>query len=172
MPIESEKTNSPPFPVSIKVIINILKGEKKMSKKLVALLMTALMLLSLVACGGGSTPTPTPEPDGSPKGDRYGGHMVIVNNQDYASIDPQNTNGSMGPSIWMQHIYETPVARGADGRIFPLICDFTESEDGLTYTFTVREYYFHNGEKVTIEDVLASLERAALLRAGIDCAAL
>ena len=50
-----------------------------------------------------------------------------------------------------------------DGEVIPaLASDYKISDDGLTYTFTLREgVTFHNGEAVTVEDVVYSLERCA-----------
>ena len=37
--------------------------------------------------------------------------------------------------------------------------DCTVSEDGLEYLFTLRDdVYFHNGDKLTMDDVLYSIE--------------
>jgi len=121
-----------------------------MSKKLLALLLIAMMLF-MTACGG-------PQDDVE-----EGSTNELVIPVTYASttMDPHYTAGATANYYWMQYVYETPTAHGGDGKAYPLICDFTESEDLTEFTLTVRDYYFHNGEKVTAEDVLACLERAA-----------
>jgi len=160
-----------------------------MSKKLIALLMATLMLLSLAAaCGNQPAETPTPDPapttpadpapapttpaDPTPtepaKDEKYGGDLVVATNQVSTTIDPHNCQAMLANYQWMQNMFEAPLARGDDGNVYPLICDYTQSDDGLTITLTVREYYFQNGEKVTIEDVLASMERAASIYASFN----
>jgi len=136
-----------------------------MRKKLIALMMAALMLLSLVACGSdpasGSTsdPASTSAPTGTEE-DKYGGDLVLANSNMSVTLDPHASKNVLGNFQWMVNVYDTVLARDATGKVFPLICDFTQSEDGKTITLTMREYYYHNGQKIKIEDVLASMERA------------
>ena len=152
-----------------------------MRKKLIALLMATLMLLSLAAACGNQpaetpdpTPTtpseptpaptsptePTPAEPADPDADKYGGDLVVATSNISTTIDPHNSQGTTGNYQWMVYVYDTILSRDAAGGVFPQICDFTQSEDGKTITLTMREYYFHNGEQIEIEDVLASMERA------------
>lgn len=140
-----------------------------MSKKLIALLMATLMLLSLAAACGNQLADPPKPPatthdppakPADPDADKYGGDLVIANSNISTTIDPHNSQGITGNYAWMVNVYDTILSRDAAGNIFPLICDFTQSEDGKTITLTIREYYYHNGTKIKIEDVLASMERA------------
>ena len=58
------------------------------------------------------------------------------------------------------HIYESPVQVADDGSIWPGVCEYELSEDGLQLTLTVRENVkFHNGDTVDINDVVASIDR-------------
>ncbi|SEO14502.1 peptide/nickel transport system substrate-binding protein [Paracoccus alcaliphilus] len=57
-------------------------------------------------------------------------------------------------------IYDVLIAEDADGEIQPQMAEFEVSDDGLTYTFTLRDgLQFHDGAPVTGADVVASLER-------------
>jgi len=57
-------------------------------------------------------------------------------------------------------IYRGLFNYGKDGVLTPeLAADYAISEDGLTYTFTLRDAVFHNGDPVTAEDVKFSIER-------------
>lgn len=57
-------------------------------------------------------------------------------------------------------IYDVLIAQDAQGEMQPQMADFTVSDDGLTYTFTLREgLTFHDGAPVTAADVVASLTR-------------
>lgn len=155
-----------------------------MRKKLISLMMAALMLLSLAAaCGTEPAPAPTPDPAPStdptpaptpadptpapadptpvdPDADKYGGDLVVAQTNISNTIDPHNSKASLGNYSWMVNVYDTVLSRDAAGNVFPQICDFTASEDGKLITLTMREYYYHNGTKIKIEDVLASMERA------------
>jgi len=152
-----------------------------MSKKLIALLLAAMMMLSLAAaCGNDApaetptnpaetpttpaptTPTPTtPAPTEPAKDPKYGGDLVVVNSYVSFAMDAHFCGNTVNNSTWMQNVYEAPLSRSNTGEVYPLICDYDLSADGKTLKLTVREYYFSNGDKVTIDDVVASLERAA-----------
>lgn len=156
-----------------------------MRKKLISLMMAALMLLSLAAaCGTEPAPAPTPDPapstdptpaptpstDPTPaptpsepeKDEKYGGDLVLANTNVSNTLDPHFVAGTVNNSTWMQNCFESPLAMSDTGVVYPLICDYETSADGKSITLTMREYYFSNGEQVTIEDVVASIERHAL----------
>ena len=56
----------------------------------------------------------------------------------------------------------------SDGEMIPAVAEkYTLSEDGTTYTFTLREgVKFHNGQTVTAEDVVYSINRCAAVPEG------
>jgi peptide/nickel transport system substrate-binding protein len=57
-------------------------------------------------------------------------------------------------------VYEGLVRVDDDGLIVPaLASDYSVAEDGLTYDFTLRDATFHDGEPLTVDDVVWSLER-------------
>ena len=66
------------------------------------------------------------------------------------------------------HIYETLMTRDENNAPIHELAESHEvSDDGLTYTFKLRDgITFHNGKKMTSADVLASFERYS--RIGID----
>lgn len=64
-------------------------------------------------------------------------------------------------------IYDTLLAFDENQEVRPQMADFEVSEDGLTYTFTLRDgLQWHDGAPVTAGDVVASLERWADRDAG------
>jgi peptide/nickel transport system substrate-binding protein len=82
-------------------------------------------------------------------------------------FDPDNgTNMDEVPII--HAVYETPVKMMPDGSKEPLLAtEWSVSEDGKDYTFKFRDdVYFHNGKKMTAEDVAFSLNGAAATPAG------
>jgi peptide/nickel transport system substrate-binding protein len=57
-------------------------------------------------------------------------------------------------------IYDVLIAVDSNFEVKPQMADFAVSDDGLTYTFTLRDgLKFHNGEPVTAADAVASLKR-------------
>ena len=57
-------------------------------------------------------------------------------------------------------IYDVLIAVDSNFEVKPQMADFAVSDDGLIYTFTLRDgLKFHNGEPVTAADAVASLKR-------------
>lgn len=113
--------------------------------------------LLLTACGGGD--------DGGAGGagePQAGGDLVMVRADDPTTLMP--TDPSDNAAIWaIQNIFDTLVVASDDGKeIEPgLATEWEQSEDKLTWTFTLREgVTFHNGDPVTVDDVKFSLDRA------------
>jgi len=149
-----------------------------MSKKLIALLLAAMMMLSLAAACGNKTPAETPttpttpapptpaetpttpaatEP-ADPDADKYGGHLKVGHGNAPTCMDP-HSGTILGDQQWYYHVYEPMAIGDANGKYYGVMADYEVSEDGLTHTYTLRERYFANGDKVTMEDVEASIRR-------------
>jgi peptide/nickel transport system substrate-binding protein len=76
------------------------------------------------------------------------------------SLDISGTAGQAIPQVLLENVYEGLVRVNDDGTIEPSLAEsFTVSDDGLTYSFTLRDAKFHNGESVTADDVVWSLTR-------------
>jgi len=72
------------------------------------------------------------------------------------------SNGMMGNYQWMYYVYETPLTMGANGLVYPQACSYELSDDGLTLKLTmIPGKVYSDGTPVTIQDVVASVERAA-----------
>ncbi len=67
------------------------------------------------------------------------------------------------PQVLLYNVYETLVRLQPDGSITPLLAESWDiSDDGLTYTFNLREgVSFHNGDPFTADDVVFSIENVA-----------
>jgi len=82
--------------------------------------------------------------------------------EDALTLDP--IASSDNPSIWTELlIYDQLVRPSTDGtKLDPDLAEsWSVSPDGLEYTFTLRDAKFANGDPVTAEDVVFSLQRAA-----------
>ena len=120
-------------------------------------LLAVLLCAVLSGCGkDGST-------DGI-QGDRTAANEIVVGiAQDLDnSLDPHKTVKA-GTREVMFNVFEGLVKPNPDGDLIPAIAErYTVSEDHLTYTFYLREgVKFHNGDTVTAEDVVYSLQRCA-----------
>lgn len=145
-----------------------------MSKKLTALLLAAIMTLSLAAACGNDTPAETPtEPAATtpaattpaatepvdPDADKYGGSMKIGHGNAPTSMDPHYST-TLGDEQWYYHVYESLAVGDANGKYYGVLAKYEVSDDGLVHTYTLRDdRYFTNGDKVTMEDVEASIRR-------------
>jgi peptide/nickel transport system substrate-binding protein len=110
--------------------------------------------LLLTACSGGPSPssstTAPPDPDAS---------AVIRLVLEPGNLDIRQTAGSALDQILVDNVYQGLVSRTPKQDIVPaLASDWKVSDDGLTYTFTLREgVTFHDGQALTPQDVVWSL---------------
>jgi len=138
-----------------------------------ALLVLALFALT-VALGGcagdrgvapednnGPSETGNTPPVGTPI---QGGEIVVGIAQDLdSSLDPHRmvAAGTAGTREVFFNVFEGLVKPTPDGELIPAVAeDFTV--DGTLYTFTLRDgVTFHNGDLVTVDDIVFSIQRSA-----------
>ena len=149
--------------------------------RLVAIL--ALLALTAAACGtdgDGDGDGDGEQPDTGEESPQAGGGDLIVGTTDsVTSLDPARVYDYYSSNV-LFNVGETLVGfEPGETEVTPRLAEDVEvSEDGLTYTFTLREgVEFHDGSTLDSEDVRFSLERAinmnhpqgaAFLIAGID----
>lgn len=128
-------------------------------KKLVLALIAALLCVSMVACSsdnGGSTTTTT-------DGGETSALKVLKTNIgfDPDTFDPQASN-VLENAVITNQIYDYLYREDLDGNFVPSLAEgYTVTEDGLEYTFTLREgLTFEDGSPLTAEDVEYSWIRA------------
>jgi peptide/nickel transport system substrate-binding protein len=94
--------------------------------------------------------------------DRYGGTLNVALTGDPPGLDIQWILGGHSTLLGM-HIWETILTWNEDFETVPELAESLDiSDDGLTVNIELREGVpFHNGEEMTAEDVIASLERWA-----------
>lgn len=95
--------------------------------------------------------------EGEPK---FGGTLRVAIIGNPPTLDVMRTTASITLNT-MWHIYENLFIHDANYSPTPyLVSDYSISDDGLTYTFQLREGVpFHNGKIMTSEDVVASIQR-------------
>jgi peptide/nickel transport system substrate-binding protein len=80
---------------------------------------------------------------------------------DIDSLDPHRATSTLSMQVWDQ-IFDTLLAFDMDGTPVPnMAASFEESEDGLSYTFTLNDGILcHDGSQFTSEDVKFTIDRA------------
>ena len=119
-----------------------------MKEKLSLLLALCLLAVPLTACQSNDADTSQSDT------------LVIATTSDVSSLDPSRMMSSyelyLGTCVYDSLTW---LPLGASEPSMRLAESCTVSDDGLTYTFTLRDGpLFHNGEPVTAEDVLYSVE--------------
>ncbi len=109
--------------------------------------MTPTLALGLAACGKGG---------GSSSADS----LVIGIAGDIDSMDPIHAESAATREL-LFNVYDGLVKPDTQSNLNPAIAsDYTMSDDGVTYSFTLREgVTFHDGSPVTADDVKYSIER-------------
>ena len=128
-----------------------------MKKKFLALVLLMTLLGTVLSgCGDGSAAE-------TQKSRADTNELVVGIAQDLDdSLDPHKTVKA-GTREVMFNVFEGLMKPTPDGDLTPAIAESYEvSEDRMTYTFHLREgVQFHNGETVTAEDVVYSIQRCA-----------
>lgn len=128
-----------------------------MKKKLCSLLMAALLAMAVLSgCS-----------DGTGESSENNFSAVVGIQQDIDSLDPHLATAA-GTKEILFNIFEGLVKSDENGNLIDAVAEsHTVSQDGLVYTFTLRDNVkFHNGNAVTAEDVKYSLERVSGLLDG------
>lgn len=140
-----------------------------MKKKLLALFLALVMVGAVLpGCGDGSKDPGGQGNNGKTGEPVKGGEITVGIAQDLDdSLDPHQTVAA-GTREVLFNIFEGLVKPNSDGEMIPAVAEkYTLSEDGTTYTFTLREgVKFHNGQTVTAGDVVYSINRCAAVPEG------
>ncbi|MDE6169032.1 MAG: ABC transporter substrate-binding protein, partial [Acetatifactor sp.] len=150
-------------------------------KKLCGFLFTALLATAVLGgCADGTgessgddssmesmTESGASVPEEVQNGSDQGNSVVVGIQQDIDSLDPHKATAA-GTKEILFNIFEGLVKPDENGNLICAVAsDYTISEDGLVYTFILRDNVkFHNGNVVTAEDVKYSLERVSGLLDG------
>ena len=149
------------------------KGGKESMKKTLGYLLSGVMALSLVACGGGSTTdnaaTATPEDNGTATATAEttastGGNsdsMTIAIAMQFDTLDPALSTTVYNAYV-IQSIYAGLYKLGDDDLpVYDLAEDVQTSDDGLTWTFKLRQdAVFSDGTPIKAENYEFAILRA------------
>ncbi len=131
-------------------------------KKRVTMLLVLVLVLSLVftGCGGKTEEVADDEANGVAEEVGAKDTLKIAHHGDVPSLDTHNALNDNSMRV-MTNIYDPLVRMDKDFKPVPCIAeDWEISEDGTEYTFYIKEgVKFHNGDDLTIDDVVFSIER-------------
>lgn len=130
----------------------------QLGKGLKAFIMLLMTVLVVSACSGDGENKKKGESSGGTKDVRQEVKVRINDDPDF--LDPHLATASISYQMIL-NMFEGLMAPQTDGTLEPALAKtFEVSEDGLTYTFTLKEgLTFHNGEPVTVEDVKYTFDR-------------
>lgn len=126
--------------------------KRKTIKNLLLVLVLTTLTIALSACSG----------DKSGENSDSSSITIGIPQDIEDSLDPHKAVAAGTEEIFF-NIYEGLVKADKDGNLVPAVAsDYTISEDGMTYTFTLRDgIKFHDGNPVTVDDIKYSLDRCA-----------
>ncbi|SOC40892.1 ABC transporter substrate-binding protein [Ureibacillus acetophenoni] len=130
-------------------------------KKLSWLLFTMILMLMIAGCSSNeASNNGSSTSNDEDKETQEGGVLNVAISSEPPTLDV-HINGSSVLKDVGRNIYENLVTFDESGNIVPDLAEsFEVSEDGLTYSFKLREgIKFHNGKELTADDVVASLNR-------------
>lgn len=120
---------------------------------LAAAALAAALLLS--ACAGGSGAT-----DADASGEPVSGGTLEFGRVAAVTDFDLNQQITANNAFAIDKVFEPLVSFDKDGKIVPWLAEYTESDDGLSYTFTLRDgVRFSDGTDVKPDDVIFSLQR-------------
>lgn len=132
-----------------------------MKKKLhIPFLLGLILVLLLAACSGNEEANTAKNEGDTPEGDKQGGTLVYGRGADSVGLDPINVTD--GESIRVTHnVFETLLEYDQNLELQPkLATEYESSEDGLTWTFKLREgVKFHDGTDFNAEAVVFNFDR-------------
>lgn len=84
--------------------------------------------------------------------------LVIINGAEPSSLDPQLSQDTHGSAI-IRQMFEGLVTTDATGKTVPALATSWHSDDHKTWTFTLRDANWSNGEPIRADDVVFALRR-------------
>ena len=132
-------------------------------KKILAMLLALCLVLSLAACGA-KTEAPAAAAPGAASEEKD--TVIIAIGDEPSTLDPTNGWGHGNTPIMQSTLvyYAADMTFAKD-----LASDYALSEDGLVWTFKIREdAYFTDGQQVTAKDVAFTLETAKAAQGSVD----
>ncbi len=144
-------------------------------KKLLAFILAAVMVLGLAACGKGGTPEPAGS--GSSAAPAAGTSLAVCIASEPQTIDPA-LNSAVDGATMLVHLFSGLAKWSKNGDAFEIVPDMAEelvdpvdNGDGtFTYTYTIRDAKWSDGQPVTAKDFEFAWKRATSVELAADYA--
>lgn len=130
-----------------------------MKKRLLSVLLVCSMVIGLLAgCGSGSNVVTDNSATKNADGKKDTAKIAVYS--DFAGFDPYNSGMDLDKVVY-DNIFDC-LLRNYNGEFEKVLCtDYQKNEDGKEYTFKLKDgVKFHNGETLTANDVVFSMNRA------------
>lgn len=124
-------------------------------KTVLVLLLVVMMVLSLIGCGGSQTPADNSDQDETTSTEKILTYSVLI---DMPTLDQSLANSADSMTLISQ--IQEGLVRLHDGKVLPGIAkEWEVSDDGLVYTFHLREAKWSDGAKITAHDFEYAIKR-------------
>lgn len=124
-----------------------------------ATLTRVLVGLALFALAAGACAPAAPAPAPGAAAPQKGGTLVVAVRESVVSLDPANHRSRVTETV-IRSMFDGLVTRLPDGKVVPEIAEKWAQTAPTVWDFTIRDgITFHDGSKLTAEDVRFSLER-------------
>lgn len=124
---------------------------KKLSALILFLVLSSMIVTS---CGGGGSTD-----GGNPKESPANKDITVIVSSIGNNMDPIEANYTDTSSM-MYHVYDRIIKADDNFNIIPDVASEWSQPDNMTIEFTINTgYKFHNGEDMTMDDVVYSIER-------------
>jgi len=148
-----------------------------MFKKLRFLPLVIAVIMLLVSCGSSNTGNTTPANSQAPAAQQNAPStasqapvakstkdtLIVAITSEPPNADPHN-NTHLVSFFVQKQVYDTLIVQDENGEIVPNLAERWEIIDDTTVRFFLRDdVYFHNGDKLTAEDVRYNIQRATEL---------
>lgn len=134
-------------------------------KKLLSFILALTMLLCLAACGGNGQGSDKDKQSDNPSAQSKDSVVIAIGSE------PETLDPTKGWGHGNYPIIQSTLVKYTSELTFEndLATDYNLSDDGLVWTFTLRDdAYFTDGEKVTASDVAFTLETAKAAQGSVD----
>jgi len=131
-------------------------------KKALSLLLVLMLCMGLLAgCGG------TDSEDPSGEAETLALRVATLDTPD--TKNPITTLGMGSKQIYSRQVYEVLFDYDENLELTPILAkDWTVSDDGLTWTFNLRDdVYWHDGEQFTADDVVYTYQTVKEMQLGV-----